>query len=96
VNIPVSEHLPYVANTKEELIKHYAGKLAMHGLEDGESFVVARDRLMTCAMQKCVYVPHLYRGGWVIPGYGWSTERIGVFVESPNIGSPLAVFEGRY
>jgi hypothetical protein len=37
------------------------------------------------------YVPHLYRGGVVIRGFGFSTERIGKQVSADNAGDPLAV-----
>lgn len=38
-----------------------------------------------------VYVPHLYRGGWVIRGFGYSTERIGKFISAERAGNPMLV-----
>lgn len=38
-----------------------------------------------------VYVPHLYRGGFVIRGFGFSTERIGKYVSKELSGSPELV-----
>jgi hypothetical protein len=38
-----------------------------------------------------VYVPHLYRGGWVIRGFGYSTERIGQYVPADRAGRPETV-----
>lgn len=38
-----------------------------------------------------VYVPHLYRGGFVIRGFGFSTERIGKHVRQELSGSPELV-----
>ena len=37
------------------------------------------------------YVPHIYRGGFVIRGFGYSTERIGKFITKQEAGDPLAV-----
>jgi len=34
------------------------------------------------------YRPHQYRGGWVIPGYGFETSRIGNPVKPENAGDP--------
>ena len=38
-----------------------------------------------------VYVPHIYRGGWVVRGFGFSVERIGKYVTKETAGDPLAV-----
>lgn len=40
------------------------------------------------AAMKVVYRPHAYRGGWMIPGFGYSTERIGVYVAADRAGAP--------
>jgi hypothetical protein len=37
------------------------------------------------------YVPHLYRGGFVIRGFGYSVERIGRFVTADNAGNAYLV-----
>lgn len=37
------------------------------------------------------YVPHLYRGGYVIRGFGYSVERIGRFIASQESGDPRLV-----
>ena len=37
------------------------------------------------------YVPHLYRGGYVIPGFGYSTERIGRPIPADRAGNPYLV-----
>lgn len=42
------------------------------------------------AEMKAVYVPHIYKGGKVIPGFGYSTERIGKgFVTAESAGEPI-------
>lgn len=38
-----------------------------------------------------VYVPHLYRGGYVIRGFGFSVERVGVYVLPGRCGNPAVV-----
>lgn len=43
------------------------------------------------ACSKAKYIPHLYRGGYVIPGFGFSIERIGVYVAVDNCGEPTLV-----
>ena len=51
------------------------------GQEDFDVFLeMARNRLK--------YVPHLYRGGYVIVGFGYSVERIGEFVSAEDAGRP--------
>lgn len=49
--------------TKEELCLSYA-----------EQFEDKHIGLMV-ALSKAVYSPHIYRGGWMIEGFGYSTER---------------------
>ncbi len=36
------------------------------------------------------YAPHLYRGGWVIPNFGYSTERLGL-LDGSWPGSPEGI-----
>ena len=40
------------------------------------------------AVRDCKYVPHVYRGGYVIPHFGYSTERIGRYVSRDKAGTP--------
>jgi hypothetical protein len=40
------------------------------------------------ASMKAVYRPHQFRGGWMIPGFGYSTERIGAYVQAEKAGVP--------
>jgi hypothetical protein len=41
---------------------------------------------------KAIYVPHLYRGGYVIRGFGFSTERITEgYVSAVAAGNPELV-----
>lgn len=40
------------------------------------------------ASMKAAYIPHVYRGGWMIRGFGYSTERIGTFVAAEKAGAP--------
>lgn len=40
---------------------------------------------------KLIYTPHIYRGGYVIRGFGYSTERIGIYISKKNAGSPKLV-----
>lgn len=61
--------------TKQELIDAYVEKSGL--IEE-----VVRDL-------SCKYLPHLYRGGFVIIGFGYSVERIGVNVNRQNSGDPL-------
>ena len=37
---------------------------------------------------KAVYRPHQFRGGWMIPGFGYSIERVGVYVAAEKAGVP--------
>lgn len=67
-----------VYSTKEELVNAWEFH---HGQGLHKSFCQA----------KAVYVPHLYRGGYVIRGFGYSTERIGSFVTKENAGNPYLV-----
>lgn len=42
-----------------------------------------------CISVAAKYVPHIYRGGYVIRGFGYSTERIGTFISEQDAGDPL-------
>lgn len=41
--------------------------------------------------QQCKYDPSLYRGGWVIPKFGYSTERIMYYVNIEFASNPLLI-----
>ena len=63
--------------TKDELMAAYAAtKLSLH-----RQFIA----------NAAVYVPHLYRGGFVIRGFGYSVERIGRYVAADVAGDPRIV-----
>ena len=42
-------------------------------------------------LMRAKHVPHLYRGGYVIPGFGYSVERIGVYITADKSGNPFLV-----
>ncbi len=69
--------------TRESLIQAYANHLELNGADPVIAKIMAKD--------KAVYVPHVYRGGWVIRGFGYSTERVGKFVTTENAGYPQGV-----
>lgn len=59
-----------------------------------EQLVVAYLLLNPALHRQCVeakYVPHLYRGGFVIPGFGYSVERIGKWIPADRAGDPELV-----
>lgn len=80
-------------DTKEQMIEHKASQDAFEAFAAGRygSLKEARQILDIVVAGQAVYVPHLYRGGWVIRGFGFSTERIGVFVTGDAAGSPHLV-----
>ncbi|MDQ2999860.1 MAG: hypothetical protein M3Y08_01165 [Fibrobacterota bacterium] len=41
------------------------------------------------ASMMAVYTPHIYRGGFMIYGFGYSTERIGTHVPTDRAGVPV-------
>lgn len=49
------------------LLDAYRIKLELDGVEPDIAKIVARTQYK--------YTPHLYRGGYVIPGFGYSVER---------------------
>lgn len=69
--------------TKEELVSRYIDKLELDGMN--------RDNAKIFAADSVSYVPHLYRGGFVIRGFGFSVERIGKFVDLDRSGNPSLV-----
>lgn len=40
------------------------------------------------AVRDCKYVPHIYRGGYVIPYFGFSIERVGRYISREKAGTP--------
>lgn len=69
--------------TLAALLTAYEEKLQL----DGKDAVIAS----ILAADAWVYVPHLYRGGCVVRGFGYSMERIGVCVPLERAGNPLSV-----
>lgn len=69
--------------TKTELVKAYAAKLELDGVSRFAAEMVSSD--------KAVYVPHLYRGGYVVRGFGFSMERVGKYVTVATMGNPATV-----
>lgn len=69
--------------TREELKSAYARHLSLNGVEDA-----AVEMLATNGTK---YTPHLYRGGWVVRGFGFSVERIGKFIPADRAGRPELV-----
>lgn len=69
--------------TKADLIAGYKNKLELDGLQSDIAKIMAKDKL--------AYVPHLYRGGFVIRGFGFSVERIGTYISLEKAGNPEVV-----
>ena len=46
---------------------------------------------MLTAQSATKYVPHIFSGGWVIPGFGYSIERIGQHITLAEAGTPFGV-----
>lgn len=62
------------------------------GLHTKEWIMNKREVLIGVAHQIMKYSPLLYKGGFVVPGFGYSTERIGQYgVTKDNCGAPDAV-----
>lgn len=69
-------------NTKQELADAYAADKVARG-------VCSADVAAIAAEDAPRYVPHIYRGGHLIRGFGYSTERIGVYVDADKAGTPV-------
>lgn len=69
--------------TLAALLEAYERKLQLDGKDATIAAIIAADAW--------VYVPHLYRGGSVVRGFGYSVERVGVYVPAERAGDPLAV-----
>lgn len=53
---------------------------------------VSADAAKLLAREAFKYTPHLYRGGYVIPGFGYSTERASSGqINRGSAGNPYAV-----
>lgn len=75
--------------TKEDLVNAWINEKA-HAIDNGE-LLAERVKLATVMAQGiAVYVPHLYRGGWVIRDFGYSVERVGMLPEL-HAGNPALV-----
>jgi hypothetical protein len=84
--------------TKEAMVEEYARTL-MHEQNpeihsDNGAYLPRLATLRLMAASRCKYTPHLYRGGWVIPEYGYSVERIGKNIEVSRAGNPLLIERG--
>lgn len=66
--------------TKEELVQSYKNKLNLCGMSSDCAAMVATE--------EAVYVPHKYRGGFVVRNFGFSIERIGKYVNLADAGNP--------
>lgn len=75
--------------TKEQMVNEWVKERAHDYDEDKHSDNVALARIES--RNAAVYVPHVYRGGWVIRGFGYSTERIGKYIEAEKAGKPELV-----
>jgi hypothetical protein len=69
--------------TREDLYAAYVRYLELGGIESSVGYVMAKGT--------AVYSPHVYRGGWVIRGFGYSTERVGKYVSADRAGIPEGV-----
>lgn len=69
--------------TREDLTAAYARHLNLNGTDSDIANLVSANALK--------YTPHLYRGGWVIRGFGFSVERIGKYIPADRSGRPELV-----
>lgn len=72
-------------STKEEMILEYQKELRFtHFMDEPSAKILAKN--------SPVYTPHIYRGGWVIKGFGFSVERISQgYISNINAGNPCLV-----
>lgn len=68
---------------KDDLIKCFIEEMVRQGIDKDLAKILVKSNIK--------YIPHLYKGGWVIPGYGYSVERIGKYVKKENAGDPSLV-----
>lgn len=72
-------------DSKEQMLEEYSKHC---NRDEPEHHHLAAHDLAHC----CVYVPHIYRGGYVIRGYGHSIERIlNGYCTKDNCGFPELV-----
>lgn len=70
--------------SKAEMVIGYSGRLVfMYDMDPATAISLSESM--------AVFDPGVYAGGWVIPTYGFSTERIGVEVEKTRSGDPFLV-----
>ncbi len=78
--------------TKSELEAGWEKEHAFALSERGESHSDASTLAHIMARGQSRYTPHLYCGGWVIPGFGYSVERIAArYISEDNAGNPALV-----
>lgn len=79
--------------SKDELLNAWindaASEMVIAGSQPNRDDALAIARIMVRTL--AVYVPHLYRGGWVIRGFGYSVERIGKYISQEVAGNPALV-----
>ncbi len=79
--------------TKKEMEIKLATTIALATVQlTGESMEEAFKVAMLSAQCMSKYCPNLYRGGYVIPQFGYSVERIGKYVAADEAGDPTRVF----
>jgi len=88
---------------KEDLISAYAEarldqemlRMNIEGHKQLDNNEIKNNRAVYRGVAEAVmkYHPHLYRGGWVIPGFGYSRERIGVYITAEQAGDPEYIKE---
>ena len=79
--------------TKDDMVNAWvqdaASEMVVSGSQPNRDEALGIARIM--ARGVAVYVPHLYRGGWVIRGFGYSVERIGKYISQEVAGNPALV-----
>jgi hypothetical protein len=87
------EATPMIAfETKAAMEIKFATTVAMAETQiAGGRLDQAFDVAILTARAQSKYVPQIYRGGYVIPQFGYSTERIGKYVTPEEAGDPSLV-----
>lgn len=62
--------------------------LLMAYVRELETLGMSRNAARIVALRDCKYVPHIYCGGYVIPHFGYSAERIGRYINREQAGTP--------
>ena len=86
----------YEFKTKEDLIDAYAYYSAFSdfiGAIEQDTAIPKEDIEIKRMVAKslCKYRAPFYSGGWIIPDFGYSTERIGKYVSKEKAGNPSIV-----